>query len=314
MLLDLFIDGIQIATVCVFIVSVCSYFGTIHPLLEVTAHFKFQNFYSSLFVSLIFLARQDWEWLIFGFITLMINGAEVIPWYLHPRNNSKPENTASFRIFLSNVLLTNRHYDGLIGLIHEKNPDIVVLQEVNRRWLNALEPIKARFPFVLSFPNLDDFDIAIFSRFPLSKAEIKFLGDGRAPYLQTSLQLHTHQITLLSTHLTSPGLRNHSQARNMQLVEIANLSKTLPKPMIVIGDLNISMWSPFYRKFIKNTGFMNARKGSGILATWPNVFQFLMIPLDHCLISKEFKVEGMTTEKVMGSDHFSLVVDLSLDT
>ncbi len=313
MLFDLLIYATQIAMVCIFILSCISYIGTIHPLLEVTAHFKFQNLYLSFFGSLIFFAIQEWPWFSFGFVTLAINGAEVIPWYIDFRTKLQNDNAASFRIFLSNVLFTNSQYDDLISLIYQKNPDIVVLQEMNRRWLNALEPLKAHYPFVLSFPDLDDFDIAIFSRIPLSKAETKFLGDARAPYLQTSFQLHHHRISLLSTHLTSPGWRNHCLARNKQLVEIANLSKTLPKPMIVIGDLNITMWSPFYRKSLKNTGFKNARKGSGVLATWPNVFPFLMIPLDHCLISEELKVDGITTEKVAGSDHYSLTVDISLD-
>lgn len=312
--IDFLIYVIQIVMVCIFVLSCCAYIGTIHPLLEVTAHFKFQNFYLSLFGSLIFLAYQEWRWLAFGCITLVINGAEVIPWYIDFRYKSQNNNAASFRIFLSNVLFTNRQTDDLIALIYQKNPDIVVLQEMNPRWLKALEPLKTHFPFVLSFPDLDDFDIAIFSRIPLSKAETKFIGDARAPYLQTSFQLHKHQISLLSTHLTSPGLRNHSHARNKQLVEIANISKTLAKPMILIGDLNITMWSPFYRKLLKNTGFKDARKGTGVLATWPNILPFLMIPLDHCLISKELKVDEITVDQVAGSDHRSLTVDISLST
>nr|WP_094673053.1 hypothetical protein [Hydrocoleum sp. CS-953] len=73
------------------------------------------------------------------------------------------------------------------------------------------------------------------------------------------------------------------------------------------GDLNTTMWSPYYQKLEQKTGLRNSRLGFGILPSWPAkgfshsiVFyilsRFFQIPIDHCLISSEIKVVNVETK------------------
>ena len=39
-------------------------------------------------------------------------------------------------------------------------------------------------------------------------------------------------------------------------------------PIMVVGDLNATMWSAPYRSLIDSTGLRNARRGFGILPSW----------------------------------------------
>ena len=79
-----------------------------------------------------------------------------------------------------------------------------------------------------------------------------------------------------------------------------------------IGDLNVTMWSTDYEVLERGTGLRNARKGFGILATWSTNLPFMMIPIDHCLLSSEFKVDSINTAQDIGSDHLPIVVTLRL--
>jgi endonuclease/exonuclease/phosphatase family metal-dependent hydrolase len=81
---------------------------------------------------------------------------------------------------------------------------------------------------------------------------------------------------------------------------------------IVMGDLNMSMWSPYYRKFIDRAKLRNTRQGFGIQPSWPTNLPLLQIPIDHCSITSKLKVSNNRIGKDIGSDHYPLIVDLVL--
>jgi endonuclease/exonuclease/phosphatase (EEP) superfamily protein YafD len=78
-----------------------------------------------------------------------------------------------------------------------------------------------------------------------------------------------------------------------------------------MGDLNMSMWSPYYRQFIRSTGMRNTRQGYGVQPSWPVDAPLLPIPIDHCLISRGFQVLNNRIGSDIGSDHYPLIVDLA---
>jgi endonuclease/exonuclease/phosphatase (EEP) superfamily protein YafD len=100
------------------------------------------------------------------------------------------------------------------------------------------------------------------------------------------------------------------RARNDQLRALAHLAAGLEPPKVLIGDFNLSPWSPFFPPLLKQAGLVNARDGFGILPTWPTFFVPAMIPLDHCLVSPEARVTNIETGPDIGSDHLPLIIDL----
>ncbi len=115
---------------------------------------------------------------------------------------------------------------------------------------------------------------------------------------------------MIAAHPLTPTTKSGFQQRNAQLEAMGRYVSRLPKPVLVIGDLNITMWSPFYQRFVGTAGLDNARSGFGILPTWPTFFPLLYIPIDHCLISPEIQVLKIRTGPDVGSDHLPLVTDL----
>jgi endonuclease/exonuclease/phosphatase (EEP) superfamily protein YafD len=97
-------------------------------------------------------------------------------------------------------------------------------------------------------------------------------------------------------------------------VAAADCLRGLPAPKICVGDLNITPWSPYYRDFVERTNLADVGKGFGILPSWPTflLFKWLMLPLDHCLVSDDIRVADVKTGESNGSDHLPLIVELEL--
>jgi endonuclease/exonuclease/phosphatase (EEP) superfamily protein YafD len=111
-----------------------------------------------------------------------------------------------------------------------------------------------------------------------------------------------------------PGSKETFELRNVQLRGLASLAGQSKGMMILIGDLNVTPWSPDYARLIRDSGLRDARRGHGILPTWPTFFPLMMIPLDHCLISPTLAVSDIRLGPNIGSDHLPLIVDLLLPT
>ena len=83
-------------------------------------------------------------------------------------------------------------------------------------------------------------------------------------------------------------------------------------PVIVLGDLNATPWSPVFKKLLGETRLVDARRGFGLRPTWPSTFPPLWIPIDHCLVSPGIEIRDFRVGPACGSDHHALVVDMAL--
>jgi endonuclease/exonuclease/phosphatase (EEP) superfamily protein YafD len=73
------------------------------------------------------------------------------------------------------------------------------------------------------------------------------------------------------------------------------------------------MWSPWYRRLRAETRLTNARRGFGVMASWPAYLPPVMrLPIDHCLVSDELIVTDCRLGPAFGSDHLPLIVDIAV--
>src|SRR5262249_20284190 len=142
------------------------------------------------------------------------------------------------RLLLSNVLTRNRRSSDLIRLVDREKPDILILEEIDRRWMQELRPLNAALPFSKSITRRDNFGIAVWSRLPMARAEKLALGSGGVPSVLVDVQIDGRIVSLLATHPLPPGGRKTFEERNSQLSAVAGLSRRHPPPFILIGDLN----------------------------------------------------------------------------
>lgn len=217
-------------------------------------------------------------------------------------------------IVFANVRTSNREHQLFLSTITSKESDLIIVEEVNKRWVDVLRKLDTTHPYQKLIPNSDNFGIAIYSRHPLQDVEIVDFANEGIPSISASIALNNRKFRIIAVH---PGPPVTNFAANRQRKFFENLAQEVTSkagPVVVVGDLNSSMWSPRYQKLIRDTALINARQGKGIFPTWSpdwRIAPALSIPIDHILVSAEFDVENFETLPATGSDHLPIFAEIN---
>ncbi|WP_075186204.1 endonuclease/exonuclease/phosphatase family protein [Teredinibacter haidensis] len=280
--------------------------------LDLLAHFRFQYLVLSVIFLITFIHFRKKMFVALSLSIFLVNAIFVTPGFVSDRVQKPETNGQKIRLFHSNVLTSNSDYSRLVNQLLLENPDIIVLQEVDKSWIKYLSRIKEQYKYFVEFPRQDNFGIALFSRIPISSQRIHYWGGFNLPSIEAEFMLGDVSFSIVATHPPPPVSAQYHEARNSQILSVANRVRAISNAKVVIGDLNTSIWSAHYRALELGTGLANANKGFGYIPTWPTKLAPMMISIDHCLVSEHFNVLNLKSGKNIGSDHLPLIVDLEL--
>jgi endonuclease/exonuclease/phosphatase (EEP) superfamily protein YafD len=292
-----------------FTFSILGYFGEYYSLFDLFSHFKHYYLILSLLLLPCILLSRTKTALIISIALLSANSYEVYPSF--KKNDANKPYSKVIRILQANIEQNNVDFQRLFELIKNESPHIISLQEISLSQSNKLMKLAKDYPYFRMAPNDKETAIALFSKIRLMDMDIKRWGDDNFPLIHGKIKTESSAVTILSTHLLSPLTLSNPKRRNEQL-EAIRRNVNGDDSVIFVGDLNITRWSPIYKKFVKSLNLGNSRDGFGILPTWPSHFFLPIIPIDHCLISKNIKVIHVKTGGKIGSDHYPLIVELGL--
>ena len=298
------------------VLSSLRFFVHFYPI-ELLHHFQFQYFMVSAVSLMILTALRRWRMVILACAAFIVSSSAVAPMWLKPQGVDEgattTQPTSTIRILHANVLSSNTRHSLLLELIAQEKPDLVILQEVNTKWLEALELLANDFPFTCLATREDNFGMAVYSRIPLHDAVVRQLGGARLPSMVLQIQLDDVLVDVIASHPMPPSSAAAQSSRDEQLMQIASFAERRPHPLIIVGDLNTTIWTASYHDLCEELGLTNARKGFGVLASWPaHLPAIVRIPIDHCLISDEFLVRDCRLGPKIGSDHLPLIIDLQI--
>ena len=303
-------DKIRLLAVLILIPASMSLFAPLHWAIELSSHFLPHYCAGLMICSIAMLCLRDRCWSVAAAAGALVVAMPIVPWYFGGDSPQSSSAGTPVRILLSNVYTANTQSDRVLELVKTEHVDLAVLQEVDDRWVNELEPLKATLPEVKAIPREDNFGIGIWSRFKLEQVQVFEMGPFEVPTILVELEVGGNRVALIATHPVPPASEEGARGRDVQLRELAEKAAQSKLPVIVVGDLNTTMWAPTYRRFEKGSGLKNVRRGFGVLPTWPAQFRWVGIPLDQCLVSPEIQVANVRVGKPIGSDHLPLVVDL----
>jgi endonuclease/exonuclease/phosphatase (EEP) superfamily protein YafD len=297
------------------LVSVIPHIAPAKKFSELLSHFKAQYFLASI-VCLLLSGIAANYWSMGGAaIALIINASAIAPFYF--AGVSRQHGEPRLKIALVNVNHANSAYARFVSWAKTQPLDVLVVQEINQGWADALKELDQQYPFSKVLPRNQGSGIALYSRLPMDSNALDLSEKDARPGIHASLKINDTKINdtkinIVSFHPRAPIRKGHFALRNRMLASAAACLQDLPNPKICIGDFNTSPWSHYYQNFVKQTRLKDARKGRGLLPTWPTflIFSWLMIPIDHCLISNDICVVKMKTGEDIGSDHLPLVADL----
>lgn len=301
---------LQAAAVLTIILSLLTAIDISHRNIELLSHFRLQYFVVSLLLTVLFAYTKTPLIASALLLTTILNGVFIVPWYLP--GNSEHGGTTRLKLLHANVQSSNDEYQRLFDLVAAEDPDMIFLQEVTMSWASSTKSQLQDYPHAYTQARDGNFGIAAFSKIPFDSIRHVDSPPFGYPTIIATTTFEGQKITFISSHPTIPVGREFNAARNLQLESLTDLVKDADSHVVLLGDLNASVWDTHYRRLVMSTGLSNARQGFGILPTWPTLMPFAMIPIDHVLISDGIGVFNMKTAGGIGSDHLPLIVTLSL--
>ena len=278
---------------------------------ELLCHFPVQYLLLALAAAVVLIGFRRWGWLSLTLIAVVANGIIVLPWYLD-NDRQLAGAVAPITVLQSNLNSSNGDLGNLLSLVDAEKPDLLAVQELSTAGESRLQELSSDLPYAFTVPRDDNFGIGIYSKWPIVHRQLLPLGDMALPTIGARINLGGKQVNIIVAHPPPPLGGTLYRERNRYLQALATHVTGLEGPVIVVGDLNSSMWSDHYRPLEQRAGLHNARAGFGVLPTWPASFPALGIPLDHCLVSQHIAVLALRVGPDIGSDHLPLIARLGI--
>ena len=302
--------AIRLTLMSVGLASVLSLFSDRHWIAELFSHFRMYYVLALALLALIFLHTQHRVLLMLALLLVIPNAISVFP-YLTPLVIGRTIAEQPGR--LVSIVAINVNYRGLdheplLEYLDSVSPDLVVVAEYTPEWETDLEVLDAEYPYRIGQSRADPWGLAVFSRIPFARAELLDLGVEDTVHANFLIDLDGTPVEIFAVHLMVPTSRSKADMRNRQLAVLAEQVSVAQNPILVVGDLNITPFSPLFDDFLAATGLVDARQPFGIHGTWPTNALPIWIPIDHCLADPRIPIERVATGAPFGSDHFPLEI------
>ncbi len=294
--------------------------------LELFRHFSLQYWVLSFLALAILLVRWDERrlryWLLPLLLCLMVHGNQLHPYFfpsnIKPTSGVEASKTPPLKLLHMNVLKFNQNYPAVAKVIRADQPDILSLQEVDKRWLKKLNELGAldNYPHRAVHPSTEN---GLYSRIPMDSLTTElvpnaqdgiFIERGEGSILVARFKWHKQSVTLLNFHPATPVTPGQYQGQQRHFETLIQKHQAEPGHVIVVGDLNTTPWSAGFQKITSQLGLQDARQGKGLQPTWPAFFPLMAIPIDHVLTSSHVVTQAQRVGPFVGSDHLPIYIEL----
>ena len=302
--------AIRLALAAVSFGTVMALFSYQHWVAELFSHFRIYYLLALALLALIFLHTRHRLLLTLTLLLAVPNAFYVVP-YLTPLIVGKSlagplEEHVS--IASLNVNYDSDDYQLVLDYLESNPVDIVVIVEYTPAWESALAVLDSTYPYRIGASRDYPWGLAVFSKLPLASAELLDLGIRDTVHARFVLDLDGAPLEIFAVHLMVPTTREEAGMRNSQLATLAELMSTSKIPRVLVGDLNITPFSPLFSDFLGAAGLVDARQPFGFHITWPTTALPVWIPIDHCLADPVVPIHSVRRGPHFGSDHYPLEI------
>jgi len=273
--------------------------------LELFSHFRGQ--YALLLgacaAGFLWLGRRS-----LGVAALALAAANAVPLlhYLGPSAEAAPGG-GEVKAVLLNLWFRNDGHERVIDYLGGVRPDVVVLLEATPAWGESLRRLDDLLPYQARAG-----EVFVASRTPLAGLRDVPLTDSGVRALVFGLETSAGPLTVIGAHANWPLGPASADSRNRELERLAQLAREAPAPVVLLGDFNVTAYSPVFAELLARSGLRDCAAGRGLHATWPALFPPLWLQIDHCLADPGVGVRALRSGPRVGSDHFPLEVELVL--
>ncbi|MFP1699844.1 endonuclease/exonuclease/phosphatase family protein [Gardnerella piotii] len=256
------------------------------------------------------------------------------PYFSRRLREQTQEKSLEIRVMTLNCRYGRANASQIIKIAKTHKIDTILLQEVSEKLVKNLEKLGIERDFAhVQLGNANDHENGGFNAIYTRLSNVKSFGK--------SIKIDAANVPIVTAVACDPAVSGDSSAENllitfasahpkspmrgcaawcsgiMALAKIGeNHNKSNVKKVTIIGgDLNSTPDHPSFRTLLKS-GFLDASMQIGKrLKTWPTWQKWPNLALDHVLVKSSgciAKATEQSTIRVDGSDHFALIVCISI--
>ena len=311
----------RLAVMCIWglgIMSLLTLFATHWWLADLCANLRVQWTIGLLVTSVLLACFQKWKLVV---LQLMFVGLH-ISWLASGFSIATANHNAVpwMTVTTANVYTGNRRYDDIEAELRKTNADLIAVVELSTGLRDHLAgDFSKTWPWSLKHPgDHGNFGIGLYSKHPFENPQVEFFNDDAIPSVSATIVCNGQRVHILATHTLPPMGPRRFAHRNKHLKMVADEVRQRRQrepdvPLVVLGDLNLTPWSPVFSDFLKQSQLHRAGDGHGWTPTW---YRFPSFPfglvLDHVLTTNDVTCVAHTVGSDIGSDHRFVTAKLSL--
>ena len=215
------------------------------------------------------------------------------------------------RVVSFNIWFRNHDYARVAAYLQSVDPDVIVLQEAHGEAAGRMHALLPSHPYMHARGEWHG--AVIFSKWPITAAASQTLAPRGASAARATIAWRDQSITVIGAHLHWPMGGGAARLRNQELAGLAALSRATNGPLLVVGDFNLTSWSPHFANLLVNSGLHDCAQDEMFSASWPSQTIWLGIRIDHCLASRRWRALDARIGPHLGSDHRPLIIELALE-
>jgi endonuclease/exonuclease/phosphatase (EEP) superfamily protein YafD len=280
--------------------------------IDIFGHLGFQILIGGILLFFIFLfLKRFWASMICIFVCIVFT-VDILSSCNHCNAvlKDKSQIRNKLRLISFNISYENsvENFENIREMILSEKPDIVQFQEFSPQMQNKIKTLRSIFPYSTELNKTKGpFDSVILSKHPLTNTKV----DNNHVVI-TNLILNEAEISIVGIHLLTGGTKKNFSNALQQIDYLKTIVRNNNKNLILLGDLNMTLTSKRFTKFLNETNLYTYTSYKNITSTWPAFIpNFLGIQIDHVLFSNNFKMVDKKISNNFGSAHRALIVELS---
>lgn len=285
-------------------------------LADLATHFRLQYLaFAVLAAGACVLLRRS-AWLMVALATILLNAMPVFVWFTAPAvavaGRAGPSASLPVRVAAANLFWRSEEYTAVRDWARGSGSDLLVFVEVSDRWARELRPLQDRWPHALLALKPGHSGTLVLSRWPLRAAGAVSSHSRGTPDPVVEVAMPGRPWRLVPVHANWPMGRRASAFRASDLQGLAVVAARSDRPLLAIGDFNLSPLSPHFGALLRDGRLRSAAAGRGWQPTWPVFLPVMGIQIDHALVSPDIAVNSFRVSAIKGSDHRPIIVDLGV--
>ncbi|MEZ5740743.1 MAG: endonuclease/exonuclease/phosphatase family protein [Burkholderiaceae bacterium] len=282
-------------------------------LADLFVHFRLQYLVIGLLGILMMAALRQPGAMVAGLVAFALNLGPAVAYFAPAPAPAGPAPGAridSFRIAAVNIFYRNTNYQAVIDWIRRESPDVVVLVEATPRWREALRDKLPDYPFAHLVAKSGRSGKLVLSRIEPDSLLAVDPKAERSPVPIVTVRKNGVALGIAGVHTEWPMGEERTARRDREIRDLARYMRAVKIPMLAVGDLNLTPFSPRLQSTLDAAGLYRAAAGRGWLPTWPVFFQPAGIQIDHALFTDGIRIDDLRMGAGLGSDHRWQVIDL----